>query len=217
MTRAIVEGRLDNYHYRVRIPLLNKLSTSVGATPTSELAIATVVVVPGLSPRFRTGDVVFIDYEENDTSRPVIVGRLYNESGSQIVSDAALDSLQVSVNTELPATTSIGNVTPTNILYLQGVSNNIQYQFDENSEQHENFVQKISELTTQVNGFSTTTDELNTQINNIKQNVNSVNNSIEQIQETLEGPLILNRVSYGTSAPSTISNPVEGQLYLYIQ
>lgn len=224
MTRAIVEGKLDNYHYRVRIPILNKLKSSIGATPTNELAIATIAVVPGMSPKFRSGDIVFVDYEEGDTSKPVIVGRLFNEAGSQIVSDGSLDSLQVDVNTQLSAETTIGSVSAQNISYLQGTTSNIQYQFDQNDSQHEDFVNKITNLTTEVSEVSSQTEQITssvqnfeTTLNSIKQNITNVESDVQDIQQELSGPLILNRISYGTSAPSSVSNPVEGQLYLYIQ
>lgn len=217
MTRAIVEGKLDNYHYRVRIPILNKLKSSIGATPTNELAIATIAVVPGMSPKFRSGDIVFVDYEEGDTSKPVIVGRLFNEAGSQIVSDGSLDSLQVDVNAQLSAETTIGSVSAQNISYLQGTTSNIQYQFDQNNSQHKDFVNKITNLTSETEQITSSVQNFETTLNSIKQNITNVESDVQDIQQELSGPLILNRISYGTSAPSSVSNPVEGQLYLYIQ
>ena len=217
MTRAIVEGKLDNYHYRVRIPILNKLKSSIGATPTNELAIATIAVVPGMSPKFRSGDIVFVDYEEGDTSKPVIVGRLFNEAGSQIVSDGSLDSLQVDVNAQLSAETTIGSVSAQNISYLQGTTSNIQYQFDQNNSEHKDFVNKITNLTSETEQITSSVQNFETTLNSLKQNITNVESDVQDIQQELSGPLILNRISYGTSAPSSVSNPVEGQLYLYIQ
>ena len=107
MTRAIVEGMVDDFHYRVRIPVLNKIAAAIGATPVEELSIATIAVSPGVSPKFRNGDIVFVEFEEGDTSKPVIIGSLFNTLDSQVVSDAKFDSLSVNVNTTLNRETQI--------------------------------------------------------------------------------------------------------------
>ena len=64
MTRAIVEGMVDDFHYRVRIPVLNKIAAAIGATPVEELSIATIAIPPGVSPKFRSGDMGFEAFAE---------------------------------------------------------------------------------------------------------------------------------------------------------
>ena len=44
-----------------------------------------------------------------------------------------------------------------------------------------------------------------------------ISNGVKKIETTLEGPLILNNLSYGTKDPKTISGAKEGQVYLWIQ
>lgn len=210
MTRAIVEGMVDDFHYRVRIPVLNKIAAAIGATPVEELSIATIVVAPGVSPKFRSGDIVFIEFEEGDTSKPVIVGSLFNTLDSKIVSDAKFDSLSVNVNTTLQRETQIGEVTADNIANIKGLNTNVQYEIDSNRVQHTEFVSQISDIQSDIG-------EINKEINDI----NSVNAEqdikIKKVQKTLEGPLILNNLSYGTADPKTISGAKEGQVYLWIQ
>ena len=146
MTRAIVEGMVDDFHYRVRIPVLNKIAAAIGATPVEELSIATIAVSPGVSPKFRSGDIVFVEFEEGDTAKPVIVGSLFNTLDSQIVSDAKFDSLSVNVNTTLKRETQIGEVTADNIANIKGLNTNVQYEIDSNKTQHTEFVSQISDI-----------------------------------------------------------------------
>ena len=210
MTRAIVEGMVDDFHYRVRIPVLNKIAAAIGATPVEELSIATIAVEPGVSPKFRSGDIVFVEFEEGDTSKPVIVGSLFNTLDSKIVSDAKFDSLSVNVNTTLQRETQIGEVTADNIANIKGLNTNVQYEIDSNRVQHTEFVSQISDIQSDIG-------EINKEINDI----NSVNAEqdikIKKVEKTLEGPLILNDISYGTTDPKTISGAKEGQVYLWIQ
>lgn len=210
MTRAIVEGMVDDFHYRVRIPVLNKIAAAIGATPVEELSIATIAVAPGVSPKFKSGDIVFVEFEEGDTSKPVIVGSLFNTLDSKIVSDAKFDSLSVNVNTTLQRETQIGEVTADNIANIKGLNTNVQYEIDSNRVQHTEFVSQISDIQSDIG-------EINKEINDI----NSVNAEqdikIKKVEKILEGPLILNNLSYGTADPKTISGAKEGQVYLWIQ
>lgn len=224
MTRAIVEGMVDDFHYRVRIPILNKIAQAVGATPVDELAIATLAVPPGISPKFRSGNVVFVEFEEGDTSKPVICGALFNTLDSQTVSDAKFDSLTVNVNTVLPRDTHIGDVTDDNIAFLEGLSTNVQYEIDKNKAQHKEFQRQIDEINQNVDEIEQNIDEIEEDIVEIRavdvrqdEEIDVVENRITDIEEILDGPLILNKVSYGTADPDTIRGAVEGQVYLWIQ
>lgn len=224
MTRAIVEGMVDDFHYRVRIPILNKIAQAVGATPVDELAIATLAVPPGISPKFRSGNVVFVEFEEGDTSKPVICGALFNTLDSQTVSDAKFDSLTVNVNTVLPRDTCIGDVTDDNIAFLEGLSTNVQYEIDKNKTEHKEFQQQIDEINQNIDEIEQNIDEIEEDIVEIRtvdarqdKEINAVENRVTDIEEILDGPLILNKVSYGTKDPNTIQGAVEGQVYLWIQ
>ena len=217
MTRAIVEGMVDDFHYRVRIPVLNKIAAAIGATPVEELSIATIAVAPGVSPKFRSGDIVFVEFEEGDTSKPVIVGSLFNTLDSQIVSDAKFDSLSVNVNTTLQRETQIGEVTADNIANIKGLNTNVQYEIDSNRVQHNEFVSQISDIQSDIGEINKEINDINSV--NAKQDIKieKVEKRVTKIETTLEGPLILNNLSYGTQDPKTISGAKEGQVYLWIQ
>lgn len=225
MTRAIVEGKLDNHHYRVRIPTYNKVGTAIGATPTIELAVATVATPPGVAPSFVSGDVVFVDFEEDDTAKPVIVGRLFNDRSDKIVSDFSAASLVVDVNARFSEDTTIGEVEAENLKHLKGLNSNVQYTFDENSTEHNKLAKQSKDYYEQLSkNLSDVEHNFNTSIKDIqdvnKQQSNQItklNNITTSIENKLKGPLILNNISYGTAAPATIKNPKEGQLYLHIE
>ena len=217
MTRAIVEGMVDDFHYRVRIPVLNKIAAAIGATPVEELSIATIAVEPGVSPKFRSGDIVFVEFEEGDTSKPVIVGSLFNTLDSQIVSDAKFDSLSVNVNTTLQRETQIGEVTADNIANIKGLNTNVQYEIDSNRAQHTQFVSQISDIQSDIGEINKEINEINSVNAEQDINIKKVENRVTEIETTLEGPLILNNLSYGTQDPKTISGAKEGQVYLWIQ
>lgn len=217
MTRAIVEGMVDDFHYRVRIPVLNKIAAAIGATPVEELSIATIAVEPGVSPKFRSGDIVFVEFEEGDTSKPVIVGSLFNTLDSQIVSDAKFDSLSVNVNTTLQRETQIGEVTADNIANIKGLNTNVQYEIDSNRAQHTQFVSQISDIQSDIGEINKEINEINSVNAEQDINIKKVGKRVKEIEKTLEGPLILNNLSYGTQDPKTISGAKEGQVYLWIQ
>lgn len=217
MTRAIVEGMVDDFHYRVRIPVLNKIAAAIGATPVEELSIATIAIPPGVSPKFRSGDIVFVEFEEGDTSKPVIVGSLFNTLDSQIVSDAKFDSLSVNVNTTLKRETQIGEVTADNIANIKGLNTNVQYEIDSNKAQHIEFVSQISDIQSDIGDINKEINDINNINNKQDIKIEKVENRVTNIETTLEGPLILNNLSYGTKDPKTISGAKEGQVYLWIQ
>lgn len=217
MTRAIIEGMVDDFHYRVRIPVLNKIAAAIGATPVEELSIATIAIPPGVSPKFRSGDIVFVEFEEGDTSKPVIVGSLFNTLDSQIVSDAKFDSLSVNVNTTLKRETQIGEVTADNIANIKGLNTNVQYEIDSNKAQHIEFVSQISDIQSDIGDINKEINDINNINDKQDIKIEKVENRVTNIETTLEGPLILNNLSYGTKDPKTISGAKEGQVYLWIQ
>ena len=185
MTRAFIEGKVDDFHYRVRIPILNKLNSSVGATPTKELAIATIATPPGISPKFKNGDLVFIEYEEQDTSKPVIVGRMFNTLTSSIVSDAQFDSVQVSINAQLPSDSTVGTNNSQNLKYLNGLSTNVQTNLDILNVDSKNNKDSIRNLTVQVINFEDIITQLQSQVKQIKTDIENIKNEISNIQNSI--------------------------------
>ena len=79
ITRAIVDTVINKYNVRIRIPKKHKIETANGATPSNQLPVATICYQPGYPLAYNKGDIVYIEYENEDYSKPVILGKLYNE------------------------------------------------------------------------------------------------------------------------------------------
>lgn len=127
LQKAIIEKKLDKYSMKVRIPVYNKVKSDPTATPTNELYTATIQTLPGCSPNYQEGDVVIVDFENDDLSFPIIIGLLYREHMPQGSTDITADSLVVNVNTNLSENTLIGEVTPESLKKLNDkYSNNVK-------------------------------------------------------------------------------------------
>ena len=127
LQKAIIEKKLDKYSMKVRIPVYNKVKSDPTATPTNELYTATIQTLPGCSPNYQEGDVVIVDFENDNLSFPIIIGLLYREHMPQGSTDITADSLVVNVNTNLSENTLIGEVTPESLKKLNDkYSNNVK-------------------------------------------------------------------------------------------
>ena len=80
--KGIIEQVINKYTYRVRIPRYDKIAGDPSATKTKDLPIAIVCAYPGTELVFTTGDIVLVDYENDELNQPVILGLLYNEASS---------------------------------------------------------------------------------------------------------------------------------------
>ena len=135
ITKAIVEEILTPSQIRVRIPTLNAVQGAKQSTPTDELSIATICTLPNAKNLVSTGDIVYVGFEDNDLSKPVILGHLLRTPNSDLfdgtLPDLQIRSLDVQYNTSLPTTTTIGGVSSNEIQYLRGVKNSLQQQIDD--------------------------------------------------------------------------------------
>lgn len=87
--KGIVESIISLYKYKVRIPKYDKLSTTPGAVATDDLASAIVCSSPGTKIAYVEGDIVLVGFENNEFSKPVILGLLYREQ--------EIDSSQINI------------------------------------------------------------------------------------------------------------------------
>jgi len=78
--KGIIEQALSRYTYKVRVPKYDKIATDPSATKLEDLSTAVVCGFPGTDIAFNKGNIVLVDYENNEISQPVILGLLYNES-----------------------------------------------------------------------------------------------------------------------------------------
>ena len=130
MTRAIIEQIVDTSHVKIRIPEYNGAYMNADSTPTSELDTAVICQQPGITPLYKKGDVVFIDFERDNIEMPVVLGLIQGANSTYTSTDTETDSLNVRVNCTLPSATEIGDVSSNELQQLMGARNNIQRQID---------------------------------------------------------------------------------------
>lgn len=127
LQKAIIEQKIDKYSMKVRIPVYNKIKSDPTATPTDELYTAIIQTLPGCSPVYQEGDLVLVEFENDNISLPVIIGLLFRQNMSESSTDINADSLKVNVNTNLTENTLIGSVTPEAIKKLNDkYTNNVK-------------------------------------------------------------------------------------------
>lgn len=142
ITKAVVEEILTPYQVRVRIPILDRVSSSELSTPTEELNIATICSLPNCYINVQKGDIVFVGFEDNTYRKAVILGHLSREACTTY-SDINLNSLVVNSEVRLPLTTYIGEVQPDQLAMLKGLTDNIQKQLDSLKEQQDRLLQAV--------------------------------------------------------------------------
>lgn len=143
ITKGIVESIVDNYSVKVRIPMYDKIDGAKNATPNSDLSIATVCTLPGAVNQVQVGDIVFVGFEDNDISRPVILGQLYRNIQESSLCSLNIDSIVVSNSAKFNEQTTIGDVSYKDISSLIGVRSNLQQQLD-------TVIDKINEITAKI-------------------------------------------------------------------
>lgn len=144
--KAIIDQVLnDGYQAKIRIPKLHKIENVAGATLSRDLPIATICTQPGVLPVYKTGDIVFVSFENDDTNYPLILGQLYcNSNKSQ--SNNQILSLKVDSCVKLPITTTIGDIDYNDIIQLKELKGSIQYQLNLLKELNESIQHQIDDI-----------------------------------------------------------------------
>ncbi len=141
MYKAIIDSVINPYEVTVQIPFLDKGNININPDLLGRDVIkssslngvsypATIVTTPGCKPNYLIDDIVYIDFEENDLSRPVVLGLLYRQNGNVSLLDANINNLQVYSSAELPEDSVIGEVNNIELSYLRYLSSNVQSQLD---------------------------------------------------------------------------------------
>lgn len=101
LAKAIVVKIIDEHNVKVRIPVFDKIQGSAFAAADEDLRIACICCPPGVKFALRTGDIVFVDFELDNLTKPVIMGMLSRDNMLSSC-DIEAQSLDVVVNAELP-------------------------------------------------------------------------------------------------------------------
>ncbi len=78
--KAIVESIENDYQIKIRIPKFDKMSYD--GTSFGDLSTSIVCSSPGTIVNYSVGDIVLVGFENNEISKPVILGLLYTENNT---------------------------------------------------------------------------------------------------------------------------------------
>ena len=109
IAKAVIEEQVGN-KFKVRIPLFESAGNKNECILT-----ATLSYVPGNLDSYVVGDVVFVAFENNQISNPVIIGKLYLGPEKQNTNLSQASVLNVINEAKLPNQTSIGEFSPAQV------------------------------------------------------------------------------------------------------
>lgn len=194
ITKGIIEG-LDGYKALVRLPIFDGNEASKVSTKSNNLSKATYCSIANVEIPFAKGDIVFVGFEDNDTSKPIILGHLYKSTKQSATPGLNLSTLNTSSTTKLSESTYIGNVKPNELAYLTGLKANIQRQLDELKSLKSNSLSSSGSSNTNTNTGSTGSvdlTEVNDKIYNLEYQTSRLNNSVNSINTVLNNKANLN-------------------------
>jgi hypothetical protein len=119
LTKAIIQSiDYTKNMSRVRIPLFENAARNVNMIE----ADAQINIVPGIYNSYKTGDVVFIGFEENKMELPVILGKLFVSASAEASSyrgNVSGNSLAITETAQLPYSTvfNYDKITQNDTLY----------------------------------------------------------------------------------------------------
>ena len=172
IVKGIIEKKVGYNEYEVRVPIIDKVK---GASLSSEnLSIASVCSITNSSLDLNINDVVYINYENNDKSKPIIIGCLSNNNRSSYL----FDSITVSNSAKLPNNIKIGDITYSELSCLENSNDIIE---DQITKINENIDNSNKLLENSLNNK----DDLNNNISNIENNVSDIDLKFNNIDNVL--------------------------------
>ena len=130
VTKGIIEEIIDTYKAKVRLPVFDALEGTQSGVSNNNLCVATNIVIANMTNPVSVGDVVFVTFEDNDNSKPIILGHLYKQKLSTTKPNLSLGGLEATGTVKLGKSTSVGDVSYKEIQALIGVNANIKDTFD---------------------------------------------------------------------------------------
>jgi hypothetical protein len=172
IVKAIIDSKVADNRYRIRVPVYDKIKSS--SLSSDNLSIADVCSPVNCDLNLNINDVVYVSYENNDRSKPVIIGSLSNNSRSNYT----LNSLTVSNFAKLPSNIKIGNITYKELSCLINLNDNLENQLLSINNDLDNTEQSIKDNV--VNK-----DTMNDNIIKLDRNKKSIDSNVAYLDKTI--------------------------------
>lgn len=130
--------------FKVRIPLFDSAGQDT-LTNSDNVVEATLCYEPSNLDSYEVGDCVFIEFENDEESKPVIIGKLYTTDSKENRGFGNLSTLNVSSSASLPLDSTLGDVK------LQTIIDNLKLSQANSDRIDQISAGDVSQLTKQVN------------------------------------------------------------------
>lgn len=117
LTKGIIKKLYTNEsnYFKVYIPLLRKAVDD----EKSAIIDATAIYISGITNNLKVGDIVFLDFEDDNFNKPVILGKLFTgKKDDEITTTLTSKTLKVLEKTQLPGDTIVNNITLDDIINM---------------------------------------------------------------------------------------------------
>lgn len=120
ITKAYIIRKSENNvnKFYIRIPIFETPGLNINQKLNNNIIEATLCYTPGSLDSYKEGDCVFITFENNQLSRPIILGKLYIGEEEIATTYDFLNKLKVITEADLPDNTKIGDITYNDLFQL---------------------------------------------------------------------------------------------------
>ena len=182
ITKGYIESVVGDSEVTVRCPIFDGIKG--GNRFSVDLSSSPINTYPGISPNLKSGDVVFVGFEENNRYKPVVLGYLCNSNSDTFV-DISVNSMEADSVT-LNGSVSIGDVTNDEIFCLEGLSEPVIDFFDSTSRDILEHKSLNADLLKKINGHAKKLDLLKTNIEAVESKTLAFKKLLGEITDTTE-------------------------------
>lgn len=124
ITRGYITEKLsvDSSKVMVRLPIFETANNNEANIHNPFEVEASIMMTPGNFLGYNVGDTVIVGFEDNDYSKPIILGKLFISVEENSTVKEVIDQVSVKSTAVLPENTSIGKVSPKDIAALSGIN-----------------------------------------------------------------------------------------------